>query len=121
MEHIAIHKMDLPHLDPNSMTLLQIYPNPIILLLEQPSDIKEEEAFQQRWPSSVKKSSRSDIFAAFLPSAFIVSTNKKMLDQQISRLSEQFGDLSYSRYGRFRIQLQFRFTRKKLWWRFGKP
>jgi len=57
MGHIAINTMNLLHFGRNSMKLLQLYPNPNNMLLEPPL-----EAFQERWPSFVRKSSRSDTF-----------------------------------------------------------
>ena len=62
--------MNLLRLDQDLMRLLQqLNSNPISLLQDLPADDKEEEAFPTRWPYSVKKSSRSDSFAAFLPYA----------------------------------------------------
>jgi len=55
-------------LDENTRRLPKLNPIPICLLLEEPIPMdNEEEAFQERWPASVKKSWRSDTFATFLP------------------------------------------------------
>ena len=56
MGHIAIKTMNLLHLDLDSDRLLLLDPNPISMLPDLPSLDEEEEAFPEKWPSSVKKS-----------------------------------------------------------------
>ena len=56
MGHITIQMMNLQHLDQSSnRVLLQLNPNSINMLLYLPSRDEVEKAFQERWPSSVKK------------------------------------------------------------------
>ena len=67
MAHIAIHTMNLLHLDQNTRRLPQLKSYPIsVLLLEVPSENKKEEAFLERGLSSVKKSLRSEILLSFV-------------------------------------------------------
>ena len=74
----------------NSNRLLQPYPNPSSLLLEQPSENKGEETFLGRWPSSVEILGGLILLLLHFCLAVISCTNKFLLNVKYDVKANRF-------------------------------